>query len=297
MNLEQISTQTTPQNPPGNVIMGIIIFLAVIGAAVGGLSIVRNVRSPFFVGAGSTAPAAIDTTEQAQAAQRAENLKTQDTDGDGISDFDELYTYKTSPYLKDTDSDGFDDKTEIASGHDPNCPEGQNCSRQDLAEKPTDGKTQIGLPDVFKGIQTGSSIDQALTAGVDLTPDQIRTLLRQKGMTDDQLSKFDDQTLLQTYKDSIAEVKQKQSATSTTGVTTMPSTASTPPSLLNASTIPVASPSGTSGIITDYSQLTAQQIRDMAISSGLVTKEQLSQIDDATLKDLFIKSVNTGATP
>ncbi len=43
-----------------------------------------------------------------------------DTDGDGISDADELYVHGTSPLMKDTDGDGFDDHLEIVElGFDP----------------------------------------------------------------------------------------------------------------------------------------------------------------------------------
>ena len=39
-----------------------------------------------------------------------DDLKNKDTDKDGLSDYDELNFYKTSPYLEDSDSDGFSDK-------------------------------------------------------------------------------------------------------------------------------------------------------------------------------------------
>jgi len=55
-------------------------------------------------------------------------LKRTDTDGDGLSDYDELYVYHTSPYLTDSDSDGISDFKEIKQGTDPNCPIGQTCS-------------------------------------------------------------------------------------------------------------------------------------------------------------------------
>ena len=42
-----------------------------------------------------------------------------DTDGDGLTDLDELETFKTEPTKADTDEDGFDDSTEISSGSNP----------------------------------------------------------------------------------------------------------------------------------------------------------------------------------
>ena len=42
-----------------------------------------------------------------------------DSDGDGISDYDELYVYGTNPYLADTDGDGMPDAWEIAHGLNP----------------------------------------------------------------------------------------------------------------------------------------------------------------------------------
>ena len=42
-----------------------------------------------------------------------------DSDGDGLSDEDELYVYFTHPSDKDTDGDSFTDKQEIDGGYDP----------------------------------------------------------------------------------------------------------------------------------------------------------------------------------
>ena len=63
----------------------------------------------------------------AQALREKEEQKERDTDGDTLNDYDELMIFKTSPYLKDTDSDGIDDATETLSGDNPNCPRGKSC--------------------------------------------------------------------------------------------------------------------------------------------------------------------------
>jgi hypothetical protein len=47
-----------------------------------------------------------------------EALKTKDTDGDGLSDWDEIHVYKTSPYLEDTDGDGRISRQQYISGFD-----------------------------------------------------------------------------------------------------------------------------------------------------------------------------------
>ncbi|GEM_PF-2194607 len=47
-------------------------------------------------------------------------LLTKDTDGDGLSDYQENYTYNTDPNNPDTDNDGINDGVEIATGTDPN---------------------------------------------------------------------------------------------------------------------------------------------------------------------------------
>jgi len=51
-----------------------------------------------------------------------------DTDQDGLSDYEELYVFNTSPYLDDSDSDGLLDGAEVKNSTDPNCPQGQNCA-------------------------------------------------------------------------------------------------------------------------------------------------------------------------
>ncbi|MDD4901197.1 MAG: thrombospondin type 3 repeat-containing protein [Patescibacteria group bacterium] len=73
---------------------------------------------------------AVNTNGSAQAnSQEAKDqaLKNKDTDADGLSDYDELNIYGTSPYLDDSDSDGVKDGVEVKNGTDPSCPAGRTC--------------------------------------------------------------------------------------------------------------------------------------------------------------------------
>lgn len=51
--------------------------------------------------------------------QRSNGETATDTDGDGVSDIDEIKIYKTHPELADTDGDGVTDGVEIMGGFDP----------------------------------------------------------------------------------------------------------------------------------------------------------------------------------
>jgi lipoprotein-anchoring transpeptidase ErfK/SrfK len=49
-----------------------------------------------------------------------DQLKSMDSDHDGLSDYDEIYIYHTDPNNPDTDGDGYSDGLEVANGYDPN---------------------------------------------------------------------------------------------------------------------------------------------------------------------------------
>ncbi len=88
-----------------------------------------SILSPFRVPTATltTAQERLQAISASSEAHEAERLKNKDTDRDGLSDYAEIYLYKTSPYLADSDSDGIPDAIEIAQGTNPNCPTGQTC--------------------------------------------------------------------------------------------------------------------------------------------------------------------------
>ncbi|MDO8581515.1 MAG: hypothetical protein Q7S16_01450 [bacterium] len=192
-------------------------------------------------------------------------LQQKDTDGDGLSDYDELNRYKTSPYLKDSDSDTFDDNAEIASGNDPNCPKGQDCAIADMTSKTTLGVDPT--PSVMQGIVPNSLIAPPLAPPLKATaelagrgggtsalppfsPDTARAMLKQAGLTDDQIQQFDDATLKEMYDEAVAKT------------------------------------SPTLGVGATPSVYTPAQIREILKANG-ISEQMLQGVDDATLQKIF----------
>jgi hypothetical protein len=145
-------------------------------------------------------------------------LKTQDTDGDGLSDWDELNTYKTSPYLADTDGDGYSDKNEIDSSNDPNCPQGQTCNHSEtIAASSTD---TTGLDSSLNSSDNSSSQSlnnttnnsASMPGGSNVDAASLRAALIKSGQFDKAtLDNISDADLLRAYENSL-----NSSASSTT---------------------------------------------------------------------------------
>ncbi len=145
-------------------------------------------------------------------------LRAQDTDGDGISDWDELNTYQTSPYLEDSDSDGFTDKQEIDSGNDPNCPVGADCAASAPITPPAadNGTGSAGLDNITSELdqlnrlqaqsQTQSTTDTSAAADAfaGLDPAGLRQLLLDNGMDPQLLSQISDEELMKNFQETLA---------------------------------------------------------------------------------------------
>ena len=208
-----------------------------------------------------------------QEQQKLLALQAQDTDHDGLSDFEESYIYHTSPYLADTNGDGIADSESIRGNIDPNCPAGQICgslSDSDAAD------SAVGETDI-----TASSAGDIAA---------IRQNLLAAGMSADLLNKIDDATLLETYRQTAQETGIDLSLTGLGGEAS--GSSSLPPSLqasLQAVELQgaISDPAATAASqVTNYFQsLSADEIRQLLKSNG-VSDELLSQIDDVTLEQL-----------
>ncbi|MBQ7155732.1 MAG: VWA domain-containing protein [Synergistaceae bacterium] len=82
------------------------------------------------------------------------SMTNPDTDYDGLSDYDELNTYRTDPLNPDTDGDGVDDGTEIEIGSDP-------------LKAETSFTTSIGTDFASQGGENAIDISVSMEGGAD----------------------------------------------------------------------------------------------------------------------------------
>ncbi len=143
-----------------------------------------------------------------------EKLKNLDTDNDGLSDFEELNFYMTSPYLEDSDSDGISDKVEIEAGSNPNCATGKNCNQLDVVASGNDNDLQRALEklQVDSGLQVepvdNVNVDDKSLEGMlqgDVSPDDLRNLLSEAGIEAEMVEAFSDEELLNIYNETLLE--------------------------------------------------------------------------------------------
>lgn len=182
-------------------VLFVVLAITIIMFVLGGAQVLHSIRAPF-------APR-VRTYSSAEEAQEKEVAaqKARDTDNDALSDYDELHIYITSPYISDTDSDGVLDGAEVQAGEDPNCPAGKNCGPAETLVGPGTQPTDFAL-----NPGSGAVVDSQQSTFIGLTPDtiqnmtptQVRELLRGSGVSEDVLAQFSDEALMQLFNQTLA---------------------------------------------------------------------------------------------
>ncbi|MBT4857175.1 hypothetical protein HON52_03225 [Candidatus Uhrbacteria bacterium] len=144
------------------------------------------------------------TSDQAREEEIADQ-RVSDTDGDLLSDYDELYIFGTSMYLADTDGDGDNDFTELQAGTDPTCAAGGRCED----EYSIVGLENEALSAYLDSISTdGQAVEDITDALKDFGPDDIRGLLIEAGATEEQLSEISDEDLQSLYDSVLGDLEE-----------------------------------------------------------------------------------------
>lgn len=202
---------------------GLFLLLIVggLGAIFGLKSFPAMLNRPFEIQLASYNGPRFMTTSEREA-EAVEKQKSTDSDSDGLNDYEELYIYKTSPFLADSDSDGFNDKEEIFSSHDPNCPEGKDCN-QAVATAVDSGGTGSDVQQQNEGLaqvlnlgsvnlpSNGfSSIEEATVFLTNLDPASIRSMMLNQGVPKEVIDQMTDAEIKDLMKNALQDPETQQ---------------------------------------------------------------------------------------
>lgn len=160
---------------------GMVVGFGALALVFGAFYLWKHVASPFVVS--YVGPEFLTGDEQRK--KEMETLQKEDTDGDGLNDYAELYLYRTSPYISDSDSDGVGDQSEIENGEDPNCAVGAPCGAAQDTVNPTTLKDTF-VEDAADSV--GASVEAGAPETITPNAQNIASLLA--GMTGDELRKL-----------------------------------------------------------------------------------------------------------
>jgi len=152
---------------------GVILVAIVLTGAMGLIGGFRQIRSQIL------GPFAVNNTPQVNSAAQV----AADTDGDGLTDEQELQIYGTSPFIADSDSDGIPDGQEVAAGSSPTCATGTSCDALSVTG------AAVATP------TSTSVLSDTTPVATEATPEQLRQLLIQAGLTNEQVQSLTDEEL------------------------------------------------------------------------------------------------------
>lgn len=223
INKNNLEPEHLSLNKKQKIAAGVLVVFGMLTIVMWIMQLKNNINGPFsYYKNYSSEKYQSNDSSSITAEDNKEELKTKDSDKDGLSDWDELYTYNTSAYLEDSDSDGFTDKQEIDNNKDPNCPTGRDCSQigvvdgdkavinQGEVKKDNGGALnnlldQSGVANPVQSMQPANNnsapnpADIEAFLGKKMDAATLRQLLSQAGMQQDMLDKISDEELIQEY--------------------------------------------------------------------------------------------------
>lgn len=200
-----------------------------------------------------------------QLATQLDVLKSKDTDGDGLSDYDELYTYNSSPYLHSSAGDNISDGEKVKEGINPNCKKGDACS------VPTIIPTSAATTD-------NGSVSVAF----------LRQSLKAAGAPAATVDAADDATIRSMYDAALGAGSSGSVTTNTNNTTNVNSDTSNTNSIGTGNTNAAADSTPT---LSNLQNMTGTQIRTLLLGNG-IDSSLLESVDDATLKTIFQQAVS-----
>lgn len=209
--LEREKIRQTEENLPRRQKIAVIslAFLAIAVIVFSALQFHTKLNAPFA------------TKDTANNNATSTDSKLIDSDGDGLSDYDEINNYQTSPYLEDSDSDGISDYDEVKQGTDPNCPTGKVCNSSETSistASSTVDNVAAGLT-----IDSGATVTDtgAVSTTGEVTPAILRQILLQSGtLTAAELEKISDEEIMANYQKAVADQGTSEQSASSTGTST-----------------------------------------------------------------------------
>ncbi|OGL96010.1 hypothetical protein A2348_00780 [Candidatus Uhrbacteria bacterium RIFOXYB12_FULL_58_10] len=213
--LEKLTQKGNELTNEQKVAFVLLVFLGLGGLVMGYFSFGANIRRPFDIQIAERASEEPYLTLTQKEEKEKEDQKTRDTDSDGLSDYDELYVFRTSPYITDTDSDGIDDKTEVYAGQNPSCPEGKTCGTAsgDASGASTAASDLVGSlsdsPFARDLSQYDFQSEEDIQAFVkSITVDEIRKALATAGVPQDQLDAIADDQLQTLFEQTLSTASE-----------------------------------------------------------------------------------------
>jgi len=219
MATKRLLTQSRkPLSQEQKVAFALLVFLGIGGVFFGFQSFGASLYHPIQLQFAKNFTGEMQKTDVQKESEEIEAQKTKDTDSDGLSDYDENFVYKTSPYLTDSDSDGIGDKTEVFGGTDPNCAQGSDCVAG-VVNKENVSKSGTPPQDAFGGILSNEEMMKAgkvqFSSREDIekflktaTLNDVRTALVESGMKKEDVEKISDQDLEKYFSGAIDSVSK-----------------------------------------------------------------------------------------